>query len=125
MCELTWTPKEVTLTKQWAKAHGYQGRGGGWIYDKHGAKVCQGWWKFYSVWHQEILSDHNGHPVDITQCIADADWDKVCVGSWTVPMNPENICGVCRQQFDEGALLDVRGHKFFPDHEVKAPKNDL
>lgn len=54
MTELTWTGADIVRMKQWAKAHSYAQRRGGWIYDKHGSSFCQGWWNFYKVWHDEI-----------------------------------------------------------------------
>lgn len=45
--ELTYDEK-VRRAKVYGKAHGYEGRTGGWIYGPSGGRaLCQGWEAFY------------------------------------------------------------------------------
>lgn len=33
----------ISAAKAWAKANGWGGRKGGWIYNRQGEPICQGW----------------------------------------------------------------------------------
>ena len=46
-------PREIAA-KKWGKTFGYSGRVGGWIYNKHGAPVAQGWLGLYFKYSRAI-----------------------------------------------------------------------
>jgi hypothetical protein len=52
----TYIPARVKAAKDYAAAHGYFGRPGGWIYSWSGKPVAQGWEAFASL----VASRHHG-----------------------------------------------------------------
>jgi hypothetical protein len=59
----------VKAAKVWAKAHGYKGHGGGWIYDAQDQVVCQGW-DSLALWLQRrgdiaLGDDSNWYVLDL------------------------------------------------------------
>jgi len=47
---------EIKVAKEWAKAHGYKGQSGGWIYNAAGKPVTQGWWSFAKKFWNRIAA---------------------------------------------------------------------
>lgn len=45
----------LTAAKAWAKANGYSGRPGGWIYSPSGQPVCQGWGNLTSMLTRNVF----------------------------------------------------------------------
>lgn len=45
----------LLYAKEWARANGYHGASGGWIYNRNERAVCQGWGSFWSAYRSRIL----------------------------------------------------------------------
>jgi hypothetical protein len=47
----------VKAAKEYGKAHGFKGNGGGWISSDDGQTQVQGWWLFFRTHSSVILDD--------------------------------------------------------------------
>ena len=45
----------VKAVKKYAKAHGFAGAQGGWIYNVSGRPIVQGWWAFFGFAKRDLL----------------------------------------------------------------------
>jgi len=56
LCDQYELPNRAAV-KRWAKAKGFKGAQGGWIYDAANRPVTQGWGAFFHRYKPEMLAD--------------------------------------------------------------------